>query len=420
MPLEIPVAYDFNCEWCWIGIHQAKRLKEEFGVSFKWLGYEQRPIEDPWLVSPARQAIPNRPLTPSRLDLMLRLESVELPDVERPRKQRTFNAHQAVAFLIDLGLEPDDFIEDVFSAYWEKGKDINDLEVLSELAEPFVGDTREFKLALEEGRFLDQSVHFDADAYKSGVFNIPTFWIGGERYAEQPYSVLREAVRKAAEYESPDSDLPNIYSSLQFPEPPTDRPYIVLNMVETIDGKIILGERDEPVVDLGSKLDHKLMKRIEGAVDAVILGAQTLRAAKKSWNPNAITRIVITRSGDLPFDACFFTGSPIVASETGVETPEGVENLQFPDIEKLLFEIKARGIDRLLLLGGSTLNAQFFERQLIDEIFVTIAPKIKMGRETPTIADGNPLPRENVQNYSIVEQHRAGDELFVRYRRNRG
>src|SRR5690348_7414319 len=97
-PLVIPVAYDFNCEWCWIGVHQAKRMRAEFAVQIEWRGYEQHPVDDPWLVTPARPAIPNRPHTPSRLELMLRLEGLELPDVERPRKLRTFNAHQAVAW----------------------------------------------------------------------------------------------------------------------------------------------------------------------------------------------------------------------------------------------------------------------------------------------------------------------------------
>jgi hypothetical protein len=40
-------------------------------------------------------------------------------------------------------------------------------------------------------------VGFDDPAYASGVYNVPTFFIGEERYAEQPLTVLKKAVRGA-------------------------------------------------------------------------------------------------------------------------------------------------------------------------------------------------------------------------------
>src|SRR5690242_2828296 len=113
-PLVIPVAHDFNCEWCWVGLHQVQRLRREFGVEFEWLAYEQYPEEDPWLVSPARLPIPNRPSTPSRLDLQLALHGLRIPDIDRPKKARTWNAHQLVEFVKDSGEKPDDLIESIY------------------------------------------------------------------------------------------------------------------------------------------------------------------------------------------------------------------------------------------------------------------------------------------------------------------
>jgi riboflavin biosynthesis pyrimidine reductase/predicted DsbA family dithiol-disulfide isomerase len=428
-PLVIPVAHDFNCEWCWVGLHQILRLRREFELEFEWLGYEQYPEEDPWLVSPARPRIPNRPTTPSRLDLQLALHDLTIPDIDRPKKTRTYNAHQAVEFLKESGKKPDDFIESIYRAFWEQGCDINDIHVLTELARGHVEDVSRMTDAIARRRYRDRTVKFDAEAYKNGVFNIPTFWIGGERYAEQPYRILAEVIGtqtpQRLNASTPVSETLNsantstIYTHLTYPSPPKDRPYTFINMVATIDGKILTGGRDEPVVDLGSKFDHQMMKRIESSADAVLLGAQTLRAAKKTWNPAAQTRIVISRSGNLPFDSCFFTGNPIIASPEPVEAPDGIEQLHFQSIEELLSTLKARGIDKLLVLGGSTLNAELFQKEQVDEIFLTLAPKIKLGEDVPTIADGEPLPRERIQNYTIVERHQVGDELFLRYRRNR-
>lgn len=410
-PLVIPIAHDFNCEWCWVGMHQAKRLREAFGVKLEWRGYEQHPQDDPWPDAPARPQIPGKPQTPTRHDLFCQLHELQLPAIERPKKVRTWNAHQTVEHFKEKGLDPDPIVEAIYDAYWERGLDIADPAVLCELASPFT-DPGELAEALAEGRYRDRTVKFDAAAYKTGVFNVPTFWIGDERFAEQPYVVLKQAVERIL------GEGADIYTSLTFPAAGAERPYIAINMVATIDGKIITGERDEPVIDLGSKLDHRLMKRIESAFDAVILGAQTLRAAKKSWNPKVETRIVVSGSGDLPYDSCFFTGTAIVASPNEIEVPEGTQTLRFESIPSLIALLRERGIERLLLLGGSSLNSQFFQLGLVDEIFLTVAPKIKLGAETPTIADGEPLPRERIQNYSIVEQHRVGDELFVRYRRN--
>jgi hypothetical protein len=50
--------------------------------------------------------------------------------------------------------------------------------------------------AIKERRFEDKIIAFDEPSYATGVYNVPTFYIGGERYAEQPYGVLQQAMRK--------------------------------------------------------------------------------------------------------------------------------------------------------------------------------------------------------------------------------
>lgn len=444
-PLVIPVAHDFTCPWCWIGLFQAKRLKAEFGVEIEWRGHELWPEELEWPQYSPAMPIPDKPPLLSRLDFLKLMDGIEVPQAERPKKMRVHAALEAVEYVKDHAPDHvDAFVEEVYRAYWERSERIGDIEVMVQLAEPHLvaGQALPLLQALEDRRYCDRVVHFDAPSYKKGIFNVPTFWIGGVRYAEQPYVVLERATRAAVEEErgkrkeeSPEgakaptpqgrnASPKDIYADLVFPPAPATRPYTYIDMVATIDGKILSGGRSEPVVDLGSQVDHQLMKRIEAASDAVLLGAQTLRAAKKSWNPQAETRIVVSQSGDLPFDSCFFTGKPIVAMPTGPTTPtrptspNHAEILPFHDLEDLMAALKRKGIEKLLVLGGSALNAQLFEKGLIDEIFITIAPKIRLGQEVPTIAGGNALPRESIQNYSIVEQHQVGDEFFIRYRRN--
>lgn len=196
-------------------------------------------------------------------------------------------------------------------------------------------------------------------------------------------------------------------------------------MVTTIDGKILIGGRDENVLDLGSKTDHLLMQRILAASDAVMVGAQTLRAGPATWIPKCPYKFAVTKSGNLPFDAGFFTpGTAFVAApaKSRFEVPDGVEILrageETVDFPILLDILRNRlGIKSLSVLGGSELNAQLIRANLIDELFVTIAPKVKLGRDVPTYADGDALARQNIQNYRLVEHHAIDNEIFIRYRR---
>lgn len=419
MAITIPVAHDFICPWCWIGLLQAKRLQEEFGARIEWRGYELFPLGLHWPDYPPAPAAPkNKPVTPSRLEFLLAADHIEMPHAERPKKMRTYNAHQAVEYAKTEGVQ-DELIEKLYRAYWEQGKEINDLAVLKQLALGIVRDLDAMEAAVVQKKFAKNVVGFDDDAYASGVYNVPTFFIGGQRYAEQPYSVLREATKKALEeYGGIDA-----YLNLSFPEAPKDRPYVFVNMVTTIDGKILTGGRNESVRDLGSKVDHKLMKRIEREADAVLVGAGTLRATSGLWNPETSKRIVVTRSGRLPFDGNFLRhGEPIVATSGSASVdPHGAKLLRAGgtevDFELLFSRLRSLGVQKLLVLGGSELNAQLLRADLVDELFITIAPKVKLGRDVPTYADGEALPRQCIQRYSVVEQHLIGDEIFVRYRR---
>ncbi|HLO98183.1 MAG TPA: dihydrofolate reductase family protein, partial [Fimbriimonas sp.] len=80
-------------------------------------------------------------------------------------------------------------------------------------------------------------------------------------------------------------------------------------------------------------------------------------------------------------------------------------------------ELYKRGVRVINCLGGSEINAQLFRENLVDEIFITIAPKVKLGEDVPTIADGVPLPREEVQNFELLSCQQVGNEVFLRYRR---
>lgn len=210
----------------------------------------------------------------------------------------------------------------------------------------------------------------------------------------------------------------SIYANLEWPEPLPDRPYVFMNMVSTIDGKILTGERDEPVMDLGSRLDHATMRYLESQADAVVIGSGSLRATPGIWYERSLRRVVMTRSGDLPWHSRFFTDAPEMAFVAGgdLPLPDQVRRLPSQPVE-LLAALRAEGVERVLIEGGSEVNAVFLAADLVDELFLTIAPKIKLGRDVPTIADGIQLSRDQVKSWELVSCLTQGSEVFLRYRR---
>lgn len=201
-------------------------------------------------------------------------------------------------------------------------------------------------------------------------------------------------------------------------------------MVVTIDGKTVSGERGEPVHDLGSEVDHFLMRRIEDAADAVLIGASSQRSTAKITFGNRLIRIVATRSGNLLYPSLFFDEAP---DKAYVLCPESCEVKKLPSSVKIIRSGKTEivwketfrilreelGIERLLVEGGSDINGQLLKEDLVDELFITIAPKVKLGENVPTLAGGAPLPRENLLRFTLFEHHVVDDEVFLIYRRVR-
>src|SRR5437870_2279637 len=103
-------------------------------------------------------------------------------------------------------------------------------------------------------------------------------------------------------FSGPPADL---YLNLEFPEPPDNRPYIFINMVSTVDGKILVDPMGGTAKGLGSATDQMLMRRIEDSADCAMIGASTLRAGTVIY-PAEKWRAVVTRSGNLPFKNRFF------------------------------------------------------------------------------------------------------------------
>jgi riboflavin biosynthesis pyrimidine reductase len=75
---------------------------------------------------------------------------------------------------------------------------------------------------------------------------------------------------------------------------------------------------------------------------------------------------------------------------------------------------KKWNVKRLLCEGGGELNDALFRAGLVDEIHLTICPKIFGGRTAPTIADGLGCPKLSAAAaFKLTSFQRMSDELFT-------
>ena len=211
-------------------------------------------------------------------------------------------------------------------------------------------------------------------------------------------------------------------------EPHTpDRPYLAINMVATVDGRAAV---NGSAVGIGSAADKRLMRELRAEADVVMHGAGTVRADPLSARvpaelvpqrvANGLTPqplgVIVTRSGNLPAQHPYYESATViyVTSDRQVETDcRTVEVCRVADVRHVIADLARRGARRILCEGGPTLNAALFAHQVIDEIFLTIAPKVVGGADPLTIVKGAAFAQTiNLSLRSLVE---LDGELFVRY-----
>jgi riboflavin biosynthesis pyrimidine reductase len=220
-----------------------------------------------------------------------------------------------------------------------------------------------------------------------------------------------------------------LYEQIVFPLPPDERPYVFINMASTVDGKIVVGPVGGTAAGVGGPTDQLLFRRLQRNADAALIGAATLRASQVIY-PSTAARFVATRTGNVPLDNRFFRDAPdrayvIVPEDLDPATRQRIESVarlitagrievDWPEAMRRIRH--EAGVRTLLCEGGSQINSQLVHSGLVDELFLTLAPKLKGGVSLPTILGGQEFPPRTALPLTLLSVYRDGDELYLRYR----
>lgn len=90
----------------------------------------------------------------------------------------------------------DPLLNRLYRAYWEEGHVVNDLDVLADLSGGIASKPAKLIESVKAEEFAGKIISFDEPSYEAGVFNVPTFYVGALKLAEQPLPVLRSAIAR--------------------------------------------------------------------------------------------------------------------------------------------------------------------------------------------------------------------------------
>jgi riboflavin-specific deaminase-like protein len=193
-----------------------------------------------------------------------------------------------------------------------------------------------------------------------------------------------------------------------------DRPYVLVNFIASADGRTTFAGRSGALGDEGDRaMFHGLRER----ADAVLAGTNTLRVerygrmlgreerrrrrleAGRSAEPLACA---VTRSGELPSDIPLFAEPEahvvvFTAREVDLKGARAHVDVVKLDLGELTLTTVIRrlrsdyGVQLVLCEGGPTIFGALLEEDLVDELFLTVAPKLTGGGASSTVTSGPEL-----------------------------
>lgn len=211
------------------------------------------------------------------------------------------------------------------------------------------------------------------------------------------------------------------------------RPHVILNAAMTLDGKIATQTGSS---EISGPEDLKRVHQIRKNSDAIMVGINTvlvddprLTVHKISSNPSDNPlRVVIDSKARTPLDARILNNdAPTVIAVSKKAPMSKVEKLREKveviicgdnqvDLEELMKKLKIKGINTLMLEGGSTLNFSMFEHNLIDEVKVCIAPMIVGGKNAKTLVDGDGFDfMASAIKLELKKSYNLGKDLILEY-----
>jgi riboflavin biosynthesis pyrimidine reductase len=219
---------------------------------------------------------------------------------------------------------------------------------------------------------------------------------------------------------------------------PEDRPYTVANFVSSLDGRATFQGRSGALGDEG---DRALFRALRTAADAVLVGTGTLRTERygrmlrdpaarerrrEAGRPAEPLACTVTRSGRIPLDIPLFaepSARVVVFTARDIDVSGVAAQVQVDRLgpTELTFTAALRhlrerhGVRTLLCEGGPNVLGALLHEGVLDELFLTLAPRLAGGGPGLAVSAGPELPE--LAPATLIGVLERDGALFLRYRR---
>ncbi|MGW4880255.1 dihydrofolate reductase family protein [Streptomyces sp. NPDC004262] len=213
-------------------------------------------------------------------------------------------------------------------------------------------------------------------------------------------------------------------------------PYVLLSAAVSLDG--CLDDTGPDRLLLSSPADFDRVDEVRAGVDAILIGAGTIRADNPrllvndpdrraarvaAGRPEYPLKVTVTATGDLDPDARFWhTGGEkvVYTTDEGAARIRGLgvaadvvslgTALDWPALLRDLYE--ARGVGRLMVEGGGTVHTQLLQQGLADELQLVLAPLFVGDPKAPRLFGPGGYQAGRLR---LVESRRIEDVVLMRY-----
>jgi 5-amino-6-(5-phosphoribosylamino)uracil reductase len=223
----------------------------------------------------------------------------------------------------------------------------------------------------------------------------------------------------------------------------TGRPYVLLSCAMSVDGYI--DDATDRRLVLSNEADLDRVDEVRAGCDAILVGAATIRrddprllvrseerqrVRLAAGRPPSPVKVTLTRTGALDPDRRFFatgTGEKLVYCASGAldvararvgALATVIDAGQPAELGRVLADLAARGVRRLMVEGGGRVHTEFLTAGLADELQLAVAPFFVGDERAPRFVAGGTFPWSQARPMSLAEVRRIGDVVLLRYTLN--
>jgi diaminohydroxyphosphoribosylaminopyrimidine deaminase/5-amino-6-(5-phosphoribosylamino)uracil reductase len=184
----------------------------------------------------------------------------------------------------------------------------------------------------------------------------------------------------------------------------TGMPWVIAKAGMSLDGRLTRPPGEgQWITSPASRADAQ---QLRARVDAILIGAGTLRADNPRLTVRSIPgarqpwRVVVTKGGALPADAHLFKDAHRESTLVYFRKPLGA----------VLRDLGKKGVTSVLIEGGSRVLGEAFDRQLVDEVQLYVAPLLLGG---PKVVVGGRGVRATIEAPKLMKPtyEPIGDDL---------